>query len=114
MARRDGVFVEPASAVGVAGMLQELERGESYAGATVVITVTGHGLKDTITPLEGVALPSTVIDADIEAAADVVHAPGGAIARLVHNCRSNPQLNAFASAILAASAASPPTSACAQ
>ncbi|WP_297106426.1 AAA family ATPase [Tessaracoccus sp.] len=39
--------------------------------------------------------------ADIEAADDLVHAPGGAIARLVHNYRSNPQINAFASAILA-------------
>src|SRR5690606_3105331 len=53
LARRDGVFVEPASAAGVAGMLQELGQGESYAGQTVVVTVTGHGLKDTDTALEG-------------------------------------------------------------
>ena len=51
--RRDGVFVEPASAAGVAGLLQDLAAGESYAGATVAITVTGHGLKDTATALEG-------------------------------------------------------------
>nr|WP_245916556.1 threonine synthase [Nocardioides gansuensis] len=70
LARRDGVFVEPASAAGVAGMLSELDAGESYAGATVVITVTGHGLKDTVTALEGVgSLVDTVIDADVEAAA---------------------------------------------
>ena len=30
--RHDGVFVEPASAAGVAGLLQELAAGESYAG----------------------------------------------------------------------------------
>ena len=53
LARRDGVFVEPASAAGVAGLLMELEQGESYTGTTVVITVTGHGLKDTATALEG-------------------------------------------------------------
>ena len=53
LARNDGVFVEPASAAGVAGLLQELEQGESYDGATVVVTVTGHGLKDTATALEG-------------------------------------------------------------
>jgi threonine synthase len=41
-----GTFVEPASAAGVAGLLQVAERGEVPAGATVVITVTGHGLKD--------------------------------------------------------------------
>ncbi len=71
LARRDGVFVEPASAAGIAGMLQELDRGESYAGKVVAITVTGHGLKDTVTPLEGLAMPNTVIDADITAAAEV-------------------------------------------
>ncbi|MGI8524156.1 MAG: threonine synthase, partial [Nocardioides sp.] len=54
LARRDGVFVEPASAAGVAGLLQELAAGASYAGTTVVITVTGHGLKDVATALDGV------------------------------------------------------------
>ena len=69
LARRDGVFVEPASAAGVAGLLQELAAGESYAGTTVVITVTGHGLKDTATALEGKAALDTVIDAEVDAAA---------------------------------------------
>ncbi len=41
-----GVFVEPASAAGVAGLLQRAERGEVPAGARIVVTVTGHGLKD--------------------------------------------------------------------
>jgi threonine synthase len=70
LARNDGVFVEPASAAGVAGLLQDLDRGEVYAGATVVITVTGHGLKDTATALEGFGdLVDTVVDAEVEAAA---------------------------------------------
>ena len=70
LAARDGVFVEPASAVGVAGMLAELEAGDSYAGATVVMTVTGHGLKDTTTALEAFGdIVDTVVDADVEAAA---------------------------------------------
>ena len=70
LARRDGVFVEPASAAGVAGLLQDLEQGESYAGKTVVITVTGHGLKDTATALEGFGdLVDKVVDADLEATA---------------------------------------------
>lgn len=71
LAERDGVFVEPASAAGVAGLLQELAAGESYAGSRVVVTVTGHGLKDTATALEGVGpLVDTVIDADVTAAAE--------------------------------------------
>ncbi|WP_121258076.1 threonine synthase [Nocardioides ferulae] len=70
LARHDGVFVEPASAAGVAGLLQELEQGESYAGKTVVLTVTGHGLKDTVTALEGVGpIVDTVIEPDVGAAA---------------------------------------------
>jgi len=69
LARRDGVFVEPASAAGVAGILQDLERGVRYDG-TVVVTVTGHGLKDTATALEGVGpLVDNVVDADPAAAA---------------------------------------------
>jgi threonine synthase len=41
-----GVFVEPASAAGLAGVLKRAERGLVPAGAVIVITVTGHGLKD--------------------------------------------------------------------
>ena len=74
LASRDGVFVEPASAAGVAGLLQELAAGASYRGSTVAITVTGHGLKDTATALEGYteaggAIVDTVVDADVAAAA---------------------------------------------
>ncbi len=70
LAAYDGVFVEPASAAGVAGLLQDLDQGDSYAGATVVVTVTGHGLKDTATALEGFGdLVDTIVDADVEAAA---------------------------------------------
>ena len=70
LAARDGVFVEPASAAGIAGLLQEVAAGESYAGKTVAVTVTGHGLKDTATALEGFGqLVDTVIDPDVMAAA---------------------------------------------
>ncbi|QBR91736.1 threonine synthase [Nocardioides euryhalodurans] len=70
LASRDGVFVEPASAAGVAGLLQELEQGESYAGLTVVVTVTGHGLKDTATALEGLGgVVDTVVDPNVDEAA---------------------------------------------
>lgn len=70
LARREGVFVEPASAAGIAGMLQDVEQGESYSGQRVVVTVTGHGLKDTATALEGISgMVDTVIDADVDQAA---------------------------------------------
>ena len=45
--------------------------GDSYAGSTVVVTVTGHGLKDTATALEGFGpLVESVVDADVTAAAE--------------------------------------------
>jgi threonine synthase len=70
LAARDGVFVEPASAAGIAGLLQDLQAGETYEGSTVVVTVTGHGLKDTDTALEGFGnLVDNVVDADVTAAA---------------------------------------------
>ncbi|WP_211370777.1 threonine synthase [Nonomuraea turkmeniaca] len=46
LARRDGVFVEPASAAGVAGLLDQHARGQLEAGLRVVITLSGNGLKD--------------------------------------------------------------------
>ena len=46
LSAREGVFVEPASASGVAGLLALAEAGRVPAGATIVVTVTGHGLKD--------------------------------------------------------------------
>jgi threonine synthase len=41
-----GVFVEPSSATGAAGLFKHSKRGEVPAGSTIVVTVTGHGLKD--------------------------------------------------------------------
>ena len=46
LAREEGIFCEPASAVSVAGALHDLRAGRIEEGATVVCTVTGHGLKD--------------------------------------------------------------------
>ncbi|NTW40552.1 MAG: threonine synthase [Cellulomonadaceae bacterium] len=46
LSSRVGVFVEPASAAGVAGLLALADQGRVPAGARITITVTGHGLKD--------------------------------------------------------------------
>ncbi len=43
----EGVFVEPASAAGIAGLKKRLASGEmSVKGQCIVCVVTGHGLKD--------------------------------------------------------------------
>jgi threonine synthase len=66
---REGVFVEPASAASVAGLLQAHERGLLDPGQTVVCTVTGHGLKDPQWAIDGAPAPRTVpVDAHAAAA----------------------------------------------
>ncbi|MEE6280656.1 threonine synthase [Georgenia sunbinii] len=69
LAREVGVFVEPASAASVAGLLQAAERGAVPAGATIVCTVTGNGLKDTATALGATSVEPEVIPADLATAA---------------------------------------------
>ena len=70
LAQRDGVFVEPASAAGVAGLLLEASEGIRHEGRKIVVTVTGHGLKDIDTALSTFTdLVDTVCDADVDAAA---------------------------------------------
>jgi threonine synthase len=68
LAQREGVFVEPASAASVAGLLQAHEQGLVPAGASVVCTVTGNGLKDPDWAIAGAPKPVTVA-ASAEAAA---------------------------------------------
>jgi threonine synthase len=46
LARHEGIFVEPASAASVAGILQLSKRGFFKAGDDIVCILTGHGLKD--------------------------------------------------------------------
>ncbi len=54
LARDEGVFVEPASAASVAGLLKAVEAGWVQRGSTVVCTVTGNGLKDPDTALRDI------------------------------------------------------------
>jgi threonine synthase len=57
---REGLFVEPASAASVAGLLQAHEEGRVPAGAVVVCILTGHGLKDPEWAIAGAAPPLSV------------------------------------------------------
>jgi len=70
LAARDGVFVEPASAAGVAGLLRQHAQGALPPGQLVTVTVTGHGLKDIETALgfKG-ELEERVVEPDVDAAA---------------------------------------------
>lgn len=46
LAQREGVFVEPASAAGVAGILKYAREGKIERGLRIVCVLTGSGLKD--------------------------------------------------------------------
>jgi threonine synthase len=46
LARTEGVFAEPASAISLAGALRMGARGQLRPGDVLVLTLTGHGLKD--------------------------------------------------------------------
>lgn len=68
LARQEGVFVEPASAASVAGLLMTAADGRLAAGQVVVCTVTGNGLKDPDWAIAAAPAPTT-IPADPAAAA---------------------------------------------
>jgi threonine synthase len=71
LSAREAVFVEPASAASVAGLLQSVADGTLPRGSLVVCTVTGHGLKDPDTALLAAAAP-TVVPIDPAAVADAL------------------------------------------
>ena len=65
LARSAGIFVEPASAAGIAGLLKSHASDSIPKGSTVVVTVTGHGLKDPGVAIENSLAESTVVDANM-------------------------------------------------
>lgn len=71
LAEVEGIFVEPASAASVAGVLKLASMRKLEGLRTIVCTVTGHGLKD---PERAVAVSNTVekVEADPEVLRKVI------------------------------------------
>lgn len=76
LASNEGIFVEPASAASVAGLLKCLSGSPCgkcplaaalRPGARIVLTVTGHGLKDTETPVKFGGFQPREADASLDA-----------------------------------------------
>jgi threonine synthase len=70
-----GIFVEPASAISVAGLLERSAAGEIPKGSVVVLTVTGHGLKDpqwALRTADGADITPTVVPVDTAEIAGVL------------------------------------------
>lgn len=64
IAAHEGVFCEPASAAGVAGLRAAVADGAVARDSRCVCVLTGHGLKDPDTAVRGVA-PETAVAADV-------------------------------------------------
>jgi len=60
LARQEAVFIEPASAAGVAGLRKLVQSGQVDRDGTYVAIVTGHGLKDPNTAVEQFATPEPI------------------------------------------------------
>ncbi|MEO8165281.1 MAG: threonine synthase [Betaproteobacteria bacterium] len=60
LAFTEGIFCEPASAISIAGLLQDLQRSVIGEGSTIVCTLTGHGLKDPDTAISQSTKPFLV------------------------------------------------------
>ncbi|MFQ5587847.1 MAG: threonine synthase, partial [Nitrospiria bacterium] len=58
----EGIFCEPASAAGVAGVIKLHQQGYFKKGDRVVCTLTGHGLKDADFSLQTSIKPATMIE----------------------------------------------------
>jgi threonine synthase len=71
VAAKEGVFVEPSSAAGIAGLIKKQAEGKLPKNKKIVITVTGNGLKDVNWVLDHAPAP-TVIPVDVKRAAEVI------------------------------------------
>ncbi|MCX6454197.1 MAG: threonine synthase [Actinobacteria bacterium] len=71
VAAKEGIFVEPSSAAGIAGLIKKQAQGKLPKEKRIVITVTGNGLKDVGWILDNAEAP-TVIPVDVKRAAEVI------------------------------------------
>ena len=75
VAGKEGIFVEPSSAAGIAGLIKKKAEGKLPTGQKIVITVTGNGLKDVQWILDGVSEghgAPIVIPVNAQRAAEVI------------------------------------------
>ena len=73
VARTDGIFVEPASAAALAGVLKCAKAGLIPEGSVIAATMTGHGLKDPDTAIKAAGFSPTVVEPNLN---DVLRAIG--------------------------------------
>jgi threonine synthase len=67
LARTDGIFVEPASASCLAGLIACVKAGKIPPGSVITATMTGHGLKDPDNAIKSAGREPMVTPADKDA-----------------------------------------------
>jgi threonine synthase len=72
IARAEGVFVEPASAACLAGLIHCVKAGTIPAGSVIAATMTGHGLKDPDNAIATAGFKPIVVPAEREAVMKVM------------------------------------------
>ncbi len=74
VARRTGIFCEPAAAAAYAGLVKAADEGLVPPGARTVLLLTGSGLKDVASAMKTVSRPA-VVPPELEAACEALEAP---------------------------------------
>jgi threonine synthase len=72
IARTEGIFVEPACAAPLAGLIRAVKEKLIPEGSVVTATMTGHGLKDPDTAVDTAGFRPTVVPAEKEAVMRVI------------------------------------------
>jgi threonine synthase len=64
LARKEGVFAEPASCASLAGIYKQLQSGEIKKGSKIVAVLTGNGLKDPNVAVESSTIKPVLLPMD--------------------------------------------------
>jgi threonine synthase len=72
IARTEGIFVEPACAAPLAGLIRCVKEGLIAQGSLVTATMTGHGLKDPDCAIKTAGFEPTIVPADMAAVMKVI------------------------------------------
>ncbi len=72
VARTEGIFVEPASAACLAGIIQCAKAGRIPEGSAIAATMTGHGLKDPDAAIRTAGFEAIVVESRKEAVLKVI------------------------------------------
>ena len=72
LARKEGIFCEPASAASLAGLAKLVREGADLRGKSVVCVLTGTGLKDPEAAEWLAAVPLQEVPPDLDVVAQAV------------------------------------------